>query len=59
MYCKAHSHSRAASAIQVVIDSDSSDEGGETVKVVAKKSADAKENKKNALYARFVNVSAK
>ena len=59
LYCKAHSHSRAASAIKVVIDSDSSDEGGEKVKFVAKKGADAKENKKNALYARFVNVSAK
>merc|ERR1712037_630678 len=50
-------YNKAASAIQVVIDSDSSDEGGETVKVVAKKSADAKENKKNALYARFVNTA--
>ena len=43
----------------MVIDSDSSDEDGEKVKFEVKKSADTKENKKNALYARFVNVSAK
>ena len=43
----------------MVIDSDSSDEDGEKVKFELNKSADTKENKKNALYARFVNVSAK
>lgn len=42
----------------MVIDSDSSDEEGEKVKFEEKKSTDTKEMKKNALYARFVNVSA-
>ena len=40
-------------------DSDSSDGVGEKVKFGKRKSTDAKEYKKNALYARFVNVSAK
>ena len=49
---------RAASAIKVDSDSDSDEEGGEKVKFEGKKgTADSKENKKNALYARFVNVS--
>ena len=40
-------------------DSDSNDGVGEKVKFEKRKSTDVKENKKNALYARFVNVSAK
>ena len=42
------------------MDSDSDESGGEDgekVKFEGKKSASAKESKKNALYARFVNVS--
>ena len=50
--------SRAASAIKVDSDSDSGGEGGgEKVKFEGKKNTSAKESKKNALYARFVNVS--
>ena len=40
-------------------DSDSNDGVGEKVKFEKRKGTDVREAKKNALYARFVNVSAK